>query len=464
VHETGEQALYGNAFVQQQLHGDPPNPAMGGVRPDAPTTKADALKRHERNRGVMDRFIESAMAVEPDPTQGFNSRPNMLKNSAEWLDSGNATLYVLTSTHDAHLRPGVPADNNAYFDTRVDYTSGASTYNDTLDAAGQATDDAGLAIEFSNVAGSMDNNGQSLNIIEPASISEGLLAETLIHEVQHDADQHRAGEAWEVGRPAADPGRTTRAPQWAFNHYQTEFRAYWMMTPEGSTPDSFGLSTDTGVTDYGITAIHVGADGAVGTADDVSQSVNTAFTNKRQEDIFNHMFTPRADNLYFDGAAWTQTYGYLGHYYALDPAFESMVDGYTQPAGGNLVNSIRIQALSDAITAGGLVNALVAAGGLDDLDRMYLKDRTQSQPFWDQALTLGLMGRAVLESVIDVPIMGPHQPAVITVVEGDTLSAISDRYLQDMSRWREIYRLNADVIGNDPHVVRPGLKLYLPAL
>jgi len=302
--------------------------------------------------------------------------------------------------------------------------------------------------------------------MDPKSTTEGELAAFFIHEVQHDADQHRTGENWEVDQPAPDPGATTQAPQWTYNSFQTEFRAYWMMNPEGSTADWFGSSTDNAVTDFNITAVWPGPDGATGTADDVSKTVSTAFSNKRQQDIFNHMFGGgKADGIYWDGSAWTKSYAYLPYYYALDPAFKTVVDGYTQPASGNLVNSVRIQALSDALATGSLASVCVAADALDELDRTYLQDRSQSQPFWDQARSsLGFMGLLVLESIVDQPVMGPFQPERVAVVQGDTLSAIAERYLNDMARWPEIYRLNRDVIGPNPNRIRPGQELLLPAM
>jgi LysM domain len=470
------QDTYGNAFLQDQLrqgadadcgdHEHGPDDDVGGVRASAPTTKAAALQRHERNRTRVDRFIRSAMEVEVDPSKGFNSRANLLRNSAEWVDSGNATLYALTPTHDAHKRPSVPADQQSYFDTRVNYKSGGSDYDATRNAAGQATNDAGIVTKFSSVAGTMLNDGQSLYLIDPASVDEGRLATYFIHEVQHDADQHRTGEAWEVGLPAAAAGATTQAPQWTYNSYQTEFRAYWMMNPEGSNADWFGSSTDAAVTNFNITAIWPGPDGVISNADDVTQTVSTAFSNARQQDIFNHMYGGgRPDKIYWNGTAWTKSYAYLPYYYALDPAFKAMVDSYVQPASGNLVNSVRIQALSDAVATGDLLTVLTAADGLDDLDRLYLQNRGQSQPFWDQArAALGFLPMLVLQSVVDQPVVGPFQAETVEVVRGDTLSAIADRYLNDASRWPEIYRLNRAVIGGNPSRIQPGMVLQLPAM
>ena len=467
----------GNSFVQDQLRaGEPapescedhdhgaPNPAVGAVRADAPTTKRAALSRHRRNRTKIDRIIRSGLAQQVDPSAGANSRVNLLRNTCQWIDEGEANLFVMTPTHDAHLRPSIPADQQSYFDTRVQYDSDGATYDDTLDAAGQATNDAGVEAKFSTVAGSMGLDGVTMMLVDPVSFSEGDIVTFFIHEVQHDADQHNGGE-WEVAQPAADPNMTDRAPGWAYNQYQSEFRAYWMMNPEGSGPDWFSPSTDVAVTNYNITAIDDGPDNTLGNADDITKTVSTAFTNERQEGIFNHMHLPaRADNIYLDAAGnWTKSYAYLGHYYALDPAFKTMVDGYTQPASGNLINSPRIQALSEAVKAGDPWDALQ---DLDDLDIGYLRDRAASQPFWDQVdRDLTMMQAIMVGAYIDgngSP-NGPYQETV-TVVRGDTLSAIADRYLSDTSRWREIYDLNKDVIGADPNHIEPDQVLRMPAL
>ncbi|MFT5681095.1 MAG: hypothetical protein ACI8RZ_002001 [Myxococcota bacterium] len=454
----------GNAFAQEQLRGQAPEPGVGAQRVGAPTSKRRALAQHGRNQARIDRIIRSGLAQQVDPSAGANSRVSLLRNTCQWIDAGEANLFVLTPTHDAHLRPSCPADKNAYFDSRTTYDQAGANYNDALDAAGQATDDAGLAFKFSNVAGSMGLDGVTMTLVDPVSFSEGDLVSFFTHEVQHDADQHNGG-AWQVPQPAADPAAQTRAPQWAYNQYQSEFRAYWMMNPEGSSADTFGSSTDLTVNNIAITAIHAGPDGVVGSVDDVTAVVNTVFSNRRQQDIFNYMFGGgRADNTYLDATgSWTRPYAYLPHYYALDPAFKAMIDSYTVPAAGNLINSPRIQALSEAVAAGSFFAELDA---LDDLDIGYLRDRVASQPFWTQVdADLMFMQRVLIENHIDntgSPV-GPYQETV-TVVAGDTLSAIADRYLNDTRRWRELYALNQDTVGNDPGHIVADQVLRMPAL
>jgi nucleoid-associated protein YgaU len=50
-----------------------------------------------------------------------------------------------------------------------------------------------------------------------------------------------------------------------------------------------------------------------------------------------------------------------------------------------------------------------------------------------------------------------------TVDSGDNLSAIAKQELGDANRWREIYELNKDVIGDDPDLIQPGMELKLPS-
>ena len=50
-----------------------------------------------------------------------------------------------------------------------------------------------------------------------------------------------------------------------------------------------------------------------------------------------------------------------------------------------------------------------------------------------------------------------------TVDSGDNLSAIAKQELGDANRWREIYELNKDVIGNNPDLIQPGMELKLPS-
>lgn len=54
-------------------------------------------------------------------------------------------------------------------------------------------------------------------------------------------------------------------------------------------------------------------------------------------------------------------------------------------------------------------------------------------------------------------------PKLYEVKSGDSLFAIAKLLLGDGNRWREIYNLNKDVIGNKPELIYPGQKLVMPA-
>ena len=48
-----------------------------------------------------------------------------------------------------------------------------------------------------------------------------------------------------------------------------------------------------------------------------------------------------------------------------------------------------------------------------------------------------------------------------TVEEGDCLWSIAVKFYGDGSRYESIYRWNRDVIGEDPGLIRPGVRLYI---
>lgn len=49
-----------------------------------------------------------------------------------------------------------------------------------------------------------------------------------------------------------------------------------------------------------------------------------------------------------------------------------------------------------------------------------------------------------------------------TVKSGDSLSKIAKLELGRSSKWNEIYKLNAKIIGSDPNRITPGQKLVMP--
>ena len=57
---------------------------------------------------------------------------------------------------------------------------------------------------------------------------------------------------------------------------------------------------------------------------------------------------------------------------------------------------------------------------------------------------------------------GPATDGTYTVVAGDTLGGIAEKHLGRELLWQEIYKLNRDVIGDDPANLKVGMKLKLP--
>jgi len=55
-------------------------------------------------------------------------------------------------------------------------------------------------------------------------------------------------------------------------------------------------------------------------------------------------------------------------------------------------------------------------------------------------------------------------PKVYTVQKGDSLVSIAFHTYSDYSKWRDIYKANLKVIGRDPALIQPGMKLTLPNL
>ncbi len=60
----------------------------------------------------------------------------------------------------------------------------------------------------------------------------------------------------------------------------------------------------------------------------------------------------------------------------------------------------------------------------------------------------------------------PHQavgaPRTYVVEPGDTLFSIASKFLGDGTKWPEIYNANIDIIGPNPALIKPGMKLIIP--
>jgi hypothetical protein len=216
----------------------------------------------------------------------------------------------------------------------------------------------------------------------------------LIHEMQHQADHHYEGKPFH--QPAIDENAGTRA----VNGYQSEFRAYWLggifreRKHLGNSYDLLGVSTMQATNERKVPS------GSLFKSD-----FTTAFKNQRQEKIFWHLVS-------------SDSYSYVLTAYQNSAPFRNMVHNFTLPAGGNLLNSVRIdnirhniQTLSSKINnyydhirtvdqsenrgeyerilverenqVDIAYNTLVANhASLDREDFEFLNDRTVSAPFW----------------------------------------------------------------------------------
>jgi hypothetical protein len=332
-------------------------------------------------------IIDRGLAATVDPARGTFDFTNLLHNSAEWITHNNCSVVVLTPIHDSATRnpPEI-----GYFDPTVEWPRSGGTY--PLDSA--VVDDPHIRYEDPGDIGGMSPGGAELSIVDPARQSDSMLQDTIIHEVQHDADQTWPGQRW------ADPAGS------AFNDYQSEFRAYWLGSGEGSPSDQFASSADPATNGQEVEF----TDPASGD----TTSVATAFGNLRQEEIFWHLVDTG--------------YEYVAQNYVQVPAFKKMVDEMTSPAGGNLVNSVRIQELSERLdncdpampaSDAAVVAMFAAADSLDALDRDYLRDEGLAFAFWEQAAArLSVEIRDMLHNTVW---FGTRQPwGDFVVPEGDT--------------------------------------------
>lgn len=365
-------APWGNAAMAEEVA------ACGGAA-DAglPATLPAAIRRHEENRGVVRGLLAEMLgrtrSSEPEPTPS-----DLGLNTAEWIDRGEVTLFVLSPV-DLNSRHHTSAEV-AYFDREKALGQGAPTYGDS---------DRGIAHASANVGAELE--GDDLLLYDPLKATPAGLEATLVHEVQHDADEFDGDGA--EGRPDRVRGEIEYCPGAFFDCYRTEFRAYWIGAP-GAT---FGSEDDTNVTNVEIAATP-SQPGRVQT-----HTATTRFANRRQQDLFLHMCGPlRADGMWRVGDEWAagSTYPWLPYYYVLDPAFRAMVDALARPSSTNAIHSVRVEALREAIATGASWRDALTANPLDAQDEAFLADAEASRPFWDDAARLGPEELAALRAAI----------------------------------------------------------------
>jgi len=253
-----------------------------------------------------------------------------------------------------HVWPTVPDEarkGDLFFD---DNTAYPTTGSNNKAAEGLRKTDAGVIVRESNETAHAI--GMNIRVFMDQQLNHEVLNRVLIHEIQHVVDRHgtdfREGVLNDINGEAGDVG----------NAYRTEFRAYWL--------------GDRGNGGFGDPA-----QPARNNQNVVQKwwlfnwrTQPTAFANERQENIFWHL-------------ANSGTYPWVKPNFLQSAAFRTLVNGLTNPTGGNLINSKRIDDLRSnlGLAAPGfrfhVDDVLEEAEGLDLLDQMYLRSPKAAQ-FW----------------------------------------------------------------------------------
>ena len=148
-----------------------------------------------------------------------------------------------------------------------------------------------------------------LKVLRPGGHSDEQLTQTLIHEVQHDADQTGFGEPGaSKGAPGLSPSEALQSAG-LFQRLPDGVPRALARTPEGMPGDTYGSSAAAAANTRTIPGVPPSGGGA-------AAPVSTAFGNLRQENIF-----------------WTLVRnGYnVTDGYVRDAAFKHMVDEFDRP-------------------------------------------------------------------------------------------------------------------------------------
>lgn len=310
----------------------------------------------------------------------------LFDNSVGWLRSGAVTLTVLT------LAPGQTGTEARplYFDPDVNYPNvGGSAANTVAIEKGEdAKTDLSVAPPHVRIN------------VKPG-FTETRLRELLRHEIQHVADAHAStgstGKADEAAFGAEAKGAgahgTMSATIWA--NYQTEFRAHWLESisrpaaqvgvDERGSPVMAGGS---GGTDKFGSEFNAGGELKVSGRPDVKDDplyvpeASVTLRNEKQTKIANLII---------------HNYFGMEETFLRSPLFRARVQDLDHIESVNAVNSLRIEHLRRTLhgpptrETPWLKNVPLsedlaqAAKALDATDLAFLKDRTASGPFWNDA-------------------------------------------------------------------------------
>lgn len=341
-------------------------------------TKQQALDNHrEKKTQVVDLLLRCYLqppARDPSPTGGSN----LVRNTCEWIGDGRIELFVMTPTHHWDGR----STTVPYFDATVahpqlggDYPADPAQKSDQVRRERRST--RGLFDRFSRTP------KMYLFLPDDGDINKDEVLETLVHELQHHADQGAIGGIDSTGGTFTDASLDA-----AWARYKTEFRAFWLQPQPPASPPSGASGGPRAFVRTSILPSEFGSERAPAANDRMVYpsgappagcprgNVQTDFRNKRQEDIFRYLDQ--------------EGYGFES-FYVCNDRFKALVDAFALPASLNPVNSVRIDDLAFALRKCGkemaasapeVQTALHLARELDDVDRGALTDEALSQPFW----------------------------------------------------------------------------------
>jgi hypothetical protein len=406
------QRAIGNRAVGRLLHGGNGASARPGLlqlapartaqdRQDWETERGEQLKTHKANQKRVYDLLDGQGPVvdQPRAVPGVTAnREQLFANTAEFIKR-RCIVVVLTPTLSTRLyppgkQPATPAaalSGTLFFDEEAAYPlTGAKPEA----VEGLDTSEQGLYTRTTGETAHADPSAAPLTmrVFMDRNFSDEVLKTVLIHETQHIADRHgpsqvesKKGSFEEAGMEDVDKTEGDVG-----NGYRTEFRAYWMGDKGGDATfgDPKKPAANSRSVQWGYVLFW--------------RYVNTGFKNERQEKIFWHMVD-------------SGIYPWVKSNYYFTPAFKKMVDDYAAPAGGNLINSLRIDdlryELREMAKAVSLLadtfkdeqenndleygwdreesrilsrhkEVMKAAKDLNQLDRAFLAT-TAAKPFWD---------------------------------------------------------------------------------
>ena len=403
--------------VQQHAGRAPVGTLFRKATADDEKGKVEAVNRHKEHQKQVIQFVDNARKVKADPSNLIGA-DTLLHNTVELLDGGKLSLSVLSPIHDWDTRN---APELTYFDPTVRHPEIKGDYPADPDVK----KDKGLVAVASTTAGSakgapciapyqpMSATYKKIEITDPdrakpqpplpptyswcwspaevkifagkGDISEEEFKNTLVHEGQHAADLS----------DVMMKDTTLQPWQQVFEHYKSEFRAFWIEPPRpwACPPGRKDLCIATGVSfpapdpikrseKQDPVTVAAGKDcflcpgPAAKPAKDVT--VAAGMKNKRQEKIFRYLLSLYSNDQF-------------ECLYVCNKDFRDAVNNFDFPQGLNVVNSARLldlnlglRNLKRTMTTDELGKTALyfKIERLDDVDWAFLQDRKYSAPFW----------------------------------------------------------------------------------